>query len=108
MGQEDWFDTELQKDIPEVDKLEFCETCGKNLIDLIMGKAAEQVSDPEPKKAETKKTETKKATPKKEEPKKKELDIPKVRALRAAGWTYAKIADELGVSQTRIFNVLNE
>lgn len=38
----------------------------------------------------------------------KVVDIPKVFALRKAGWSQAKIADEFGVSQGRISQILKK
>lgn len=32
----------------------------------------------------------------------KDLDIPKIKALRAAGWSYKKIADEMGCTEAVI------
>lgn len=40
--------------------------------------------------------------------KKKDIDMGKVKALRKAGWAYAKIADEMGVSTQTIVNRLKE
>ena len=56
------------------------------------------VPEPEPKK------EPKKA-PKKQE---KAFDMGKLRALHEGGWSVAKIADEMGVSQQTIYNKLKE
>lgn len=53
--------------------------------------------------------EPKKAAPKAEPKKqgaKKELDMGKVKALRKAGWTLEKIADEMGCSAQTIANKL--
>lgn len=47
------------------------------------------------------KTETKKG-------RKKALDTGKLKALRAAGWTVAKIADEMGVSEPTIRNYIHK
>lgn len=49
------------------------------------------------------KAEPKQASPK---PAKKPLDIGKVKALRKAGWTLEKIADEMGCSAQTIANKL--
>ncbi len=59
-------------------------------------KAQENVS--KPKKA--------KAKPKESNPGKADLDMGKVKALRKAGWTMAKIADEMGVTPGTICNRL--
>lgn len=47
------------------------------------------------------------ATPMKK-PGRKPLDTGKMRALRAAGWTYEKIADELGCSTQTVINYLKK
>ena len=54
---------------------------------------------PEPKKAPKKK-------PKKKQ--EKAFDMGKLRALHEGGWSVAKIADEMGVSQQTIYNKLKE
>lgn len=56
-------------------------------------------ADPEPKKAKEK--------PKKKE-RRKELDVPKMKALREAGWSMAKIADEMRCSPQTVSNKLKE
>ena len=38
------------------------------------------------------------------DPKRKKLDTPKMIALRNAGWTYEKIADEMGCSPQTVIN----
>ena len=48
----------------------------------------------------------KKAPDPKKQGAKKALDIGKVKALRKAGWTFDKIADEMGVSPQTIANRL--
>ncbi len=40
--------------------------------------------------------------------KKKPLDVGKVAALRNAGWSMKKIADEMGVSEATIYNNLKK
>lgn len=51
------------------------------------------------------KKETKKEVPPKQIQKaKKKLDTPKMVALRKAGWTYEKIADEMGCSTQTVIN----
>ena len=37
---------------------------------------------------------------------KKELDVGKMRALRDAGWSYGKIADELRCAESTVYNKL--
>lgn len=61
------------------------------------------VKDPQPlqKTAPQPKTETKKG-------RKKALDTGKLKALRDAGWTVAKIADEMGVSEPTIRNYIHK
>lgn len=65
------------------------------LLDLLANdvKAVEAVPDPEPP-AQTPKT--------KPAAKAKKIDWNKARALRDAGWSYAKIGDELGVSDVTV------
>ena len=55
--------------------------------------------EPEPKKAPKKKPNTKQE---------KAFDMGKLRALHEGGWSVAKIADEMGVSQQTIYNKLKE
>ena len=64
----------------------------------------------EPKKVEPVKIKVPKAEKpvKAEEPKRKTLDDGKIKALRKAGWSLEKIADEMGVSAQTISNHLNK
>lgn len=53
--------------------------------------------------------ETPKGKPKKKVSKKRShVDTGKIGALRKAGWSVAKIADEMGVSQATIYNYLKK
>jgi len=45
--------------------------------------------------------------PKEEKPKRKRIDQGKVLALAKAGWTVAKIADEMDCSVQSVYNALN-
>ena len=54
--------------------------------------------DPEPKKAPEKKTSSKK----------RPLDDAKMIALRKAGWSYEKIADEIGCAVQTVINHIKE
>lgn len=54
---------------------------------------AEHAPEPEPKPAPKK--QPKKSTTK------KELDVGKIKALRKAGWSFQKIADEMGVASAQ-------
>ena len=49
-----------------------------------------------------------KPAPKKEPKNKKTLDMGKVKALRNAGWSFEKIADEMGCAPQTIANRLKE
>lgn len=49
---------------------------------------------------------TKEEEPKEEKPKRKRIDQGKVLALAKAGWTVAKIADEMSCSVQTIYNAL--
>lgn len=46
--------------------------------------------------------------PKKPVPKRKPVDTGKIKALREAGWAVSKIADEMGVTETAIYNHLKK
>lgn len=59
------------------------------------------VEDPQPQPKPQPKAEVKKG-------RKKALDTGKLKALRAAGWTVAKIADEMGVSEPTIRNYIHK
>lgn len=75
------------------------------LLDLLADEvAAVEEPAPEPEAAPTPKP--KKPAPKK--PAGKKIDWSKAAALRKAGWTYDKIADELGVSDTTVRTYLNK
>ena len=65
--------------------------------------------EPAPKKVEPVKVKVpKEAKPVKEEPKRKPLDDGKIKALRKAGWSLEKIADEMGVSAQTVSNHLRK
>ena len=49
---------------------------------------------------------TKEAEPKEEKPKRKRIDQGKVLALAKAGWTVAKIADEMDCSYPTVRNII--
>lgn len=59
------------------------------------------VEEPEPEKSKPKKA-TKTKPKKKEEPKPKNIDVGKLWALRDAGWSVAKIADELRCTENNV------
>lgn len=62
----------------------------------------------EPEKSEVSNSKTvEKETPAKTQSKRIIIDLGKVRALRAAGWSFEKIADEFGCSAQTIINHLN-
>ena len=66
----------------------------------IWEKLSEDISvrrEPEPEKLQERKDNIQK--PKAKTGQKKSLDIGKIHALRRAGWSYAKIADEMGCAQ---------
>ena len=70
------------------------------LLDLLDDEVAaveEPAPEPEPAPA-----------PKPKKPAGKKIDWGKAAALRKAGWTYDKIADELGVSDTIVRTYLNK
>lgn len=72
---------------------------------VYLGWAIESFSQTEPiktKKPKPKPAPKPKKSAKKPGPKKKELDIDKANALRDAGWSIQKIADEMGVSAPTI------
>lgn len=109
-------------DITVVEKLDFCDKCFEKLLDLMEGKEEQEpapaeieveVNIPEP--------EVEEPTPvvievepdiyevvqtvKKEAPvqqKRRPIDWDKAVALKKAGWTHAKIADELGTTLATI------
>ena len=58
---------------------------------------------------ESKTPAPKKSAPKKKPSKKQDrFDMGKLRALHEGGWSVAKIADEMGVSQQTVYNKLKE
>lgn len=63
--------------------------------------------EPAPKKEAQKVEPVKLKVPKESKPKKK-LDDGKMLALRKAGWTYAKIADEMGCAEQTVINHIRD
>lgn len=110
----------------ESNELELCAECAKALNQFIYPPEPEEVPEQDPEEEEpfipkeitdklkkdliTDKTEIAKVIKeKKPHPTKKKLDIGKIRALRDAGWSLKKIADEMGVgSPQTIANHLKE
>lgn len=88
------------------------EGTAEEIYSLIQMTAKEEKQEKaeEAKPAAVKKTQAKKAPAKKETKKKettkKEIDVGKAGALRKAGWSLQKIADEMGVSPQTIANKL--
>ena len=118
--------------IPETDDLEsgvtpyehcdFCETCMKAISDFIEGAVIEEEAPPEveivvneppatedggeaPQKGGEPSEEPK---PKRNPPKKKGVDTGKIKALSDAGWSKAKIADEMGISIRAVYYHLDK
>jgi hypothetical protein len=85
----------------------FCSACMENIMDYIMGKSKEKQEEKQvkEKKATTKDSEKKKKTEDKEEAeviegisgKHVKIDAGTMWALRKAGWSVPKIADDLGI-----------
>ena len=68
------------------------------------GVAQKEIADPDTKPE----PKPKKAPKKKPKKKEKAFDMGKLQALHEGGWSVAKIADEMGVSQQTIYNKLKE
>lgn len=75
------------------DGIDFCPECWAKAEEMIKAWAKEPEPAAAPKKPKEKKAPSKK---------KAEIDAGKAQALRDAGWTITKIADELGTSKTMI------
>lgn len=73
-----------------VDDIDYCPACWNKAMEMLKA----WTHEPEPEKAK----EKKESKPKK----KADLDAGKAQALRDAGWTITKIAEELGTSKTMI------
>lgn len=76
--------------------LEYCEACGKRLRTALSA-FLNIKSDPEPEGEP-------KPLPRPKKTERAKLDMPKVFALRKAGWTWQKIGDEFGVTDSTIIN----
>lgn len=95
-------DWELLHDNP-YEHMDFCEHCMNVIVACIDNvdisrEEPEAVEDPVQEEPE----------PVKKAPQKKSVDKGKVGALSKAGWSNAKIADEMGVSSERIRQILKE
>lgn len=75
-------------------------------IEEIIIDAEPEEEQPEPVQEEPKKADPVKTAPKKT--KRKAIDKGKIGALYKAGWSVAKIADEMRCSQTAVYNALKE
>ena len=103
----------------ESNELDLCEGCAKALNDFIYPpeeeaeeapeQDSEEEEDPFVPKSLTDKLKKDLIKEKKPHPTKKRLDIGKIRALRDAGWSLKKIAEEMGVANPQtIANHLKE
>lgn len=83
-------------------KFDLCEDCTTGLIDVIEGfvEAGRQKNAPKPK------PKPKQEPDPKPTKKRKPIDKGKVKALHEAGWSAAKIADEMGCSSANIYLIL--
>ena len=79
--------------------LDICDSCA----DVLTAKISEVFDQ---NKEKDQKEKTKKKVTNKEGTPKKELDTGKIRALREAGWSLEKIADEIGCSPQTVANRL--
>lgn len=90
------------------DGIDFCPECWAKAEEMIKAWARE----PEPAAAPEPKQEKPKAEkkPEKKPPvkKKAEIDAGKAQALRDAGWTITKIAEEMGTSKTMIHSITHK
>lgn len=83
--------------------MDFCEKCIKDIVSVIDFKILSAPEAEEPDQEEEEVVERIQKTPSK-----KSVDKGKVGALSKAGWSNAKIADEMGVSSERIRQILKE
>ena len=82
---------------------DYCPACMEEILRVIDFRTKAPEADPDPEEAEV--VEKIAQAP---APKKKPIDKGKVGALARAGWPPKKIADEMGVSATRINQILKE
>ncbi len=83
--------------------MDFCEKCIKDIVSVIDFKILSAPETEAPDQEEEEVVERIQKTPSK-----KSVDKGKVGALSKAGWSNAKIADEMGVSSERIRQILKE
>lgn len=87
------------------------DTVGASDAVRIWEKLNEELPEPEPapkKEPKPKKVERVKLDPPEKEKPKKKLDDGKMLALRRAGWSYEKIADEMGCATQTVINHIKE
>ena len=120
---------DLESGVTPYEHCDFCENCMKAISDFIEGAVIEEEAPPEveiviPKHDEPveKAPATEEAgeapqnggepseepKPKKNPPKKKGVDTGKIKALSDAGWSKAKIADEMGISVKAVYYHLDK
>lgn len=86
----------------------FCADCINKIKDFMK---SEPVIDPAPKpkpkaKSKVKPPDILSATPEPEKPKRRKIDIGKIMALKNAGWSREKIADEMGMTPNAVSNAV--
>lgn len=99
----------------ETNELDLCEDCAKALNDLVYPSEPEETEETEETEEEEEPFIPKELTDRLKKklvnarPGKKNLDIGKIKALRDAGWSLKKIAEEMGVASPQtIANHLKE
>ena len=93
-----------------LEKCDYCEDCMNEILAFITTKPDTKPDTAEPEKPETAPAPDQTPTVKTggPGPATKKFDIGKMQALRIAGWSYAKIADEMGCSQSTVYTRLAE
>ena len=120
---------DLENGVTPYEHCDFCESCMKAISDFIESRVViEQLAPPEvdiviPKHDEPVEEESaedgeeapqkggepsEEPKPKKNPPKKKGVDTGKIKALSDAGWSKAKIADEMGISVKAVYYHLDK
>lgn len=77
--------------------MEFCAACGKRLKMALSTHIQTFLNTPEPEGEP-------KPLPRRKKTERADIDMPKVFALRRAGWSWQKIGDEFGVTDSTVIN----
>lgn len=96
---------------PDINECDFCKSCGDFIAGQIRRfckKGAPAIINEDFDNAVKEMVATSQSGPPPSDKPRRKLDVGKISALRKAGWTVKKIAEEMNCSEAAVYNVLNK